>query len=250
MYEKQGRLFFINKTDKGFREKNSDLLVNKIKLLLKRVPWLFTFFYYALGSSFVGRSASAAIKNIGSDKLIVNLGSGVKIIRDDVVNIDFYPFLNVDVVADISDLPFADNSIDVAINEYVLEHVHNPEQIVREMYRILKPGGVIYVVVPFVASFHSSPNDFYRWSKPGLKELLKDFEEVESGIRSGPTSALTYVISEWLATVLSFGINILQQFWFILFLTLLAPLNFLDYIIYKLPSSQNIAYGFYFIGKK
>lgn len=250
LYKKNGVLFFIDRNESDFAERSGNSLSNKMKLFLKRMPRFFMFFYYIVGASFVGKGPRAVINGVSDEKLILNLGSGTKIVRKDVINVDAYPFSGVNIVADISDLPFADNSIDIIISEYTLEHVKNPLKVMQEIHRVLKPDGKIYITVPFVAGFHSSPNDFYRWSKQGLKELLGNFKEIDCGIRSGPTSAMNYIISEWLATLLSFGISFLQQCWFMLFLVILAPLKLFDYVIYKLPSSENIAYGFYFIGKK
>ena len=244
------KAYFIKNADQGFREGNNDSLINRLKLLLKKFPVIFNFLYFILGSSAVGKSPEAAIKGIKPDKIILNLGSGIKKIREDVINVDFYPFDKVDIVADISDLPLADNSVDAVINEYVLEHLDNPAEVVKEMRRVLNPGAIIYVSAPFVANFHSSPDDYYRWSKAGLRALLKDFEEIDCGVRSGPTSALVYVLSEWLSVILSLGIVKIQQFLSVFFMVIFSPLNLLDYLIYKLPASENIAYGFYFIGKK
>lgn len=249
LFNKDGRLYFLENSA-NFISRNSDNVIGRIKLVLKKYPKIFIIIYNLLGSTFVGKNPSKAIKNLSDDKIILNLGSGVKKIKDSVINVDFYPFENVDIIADISDLPFADNSIDAVINEYVLEHVLDPAAVVKEIHRILKPGGQLYLTVPFVASFHSSPDDYYRWTKQGLRQMLGDFEEVECGVRSGPTSALVYVLSEWLGTILSFGLSKLQQAWFMFFMIVLSPLNLIDFLIYKLPSSENIAYGFYFIGKK
>lgn len=235
---------------RGVTEKGGDLTVNKLKVFFKKYPKIFDFFYYVFGASFVGKSAGKFIRNIGDDKVIVNLGSGVKRIRDGVINVDFYPFSDVDVVADIGKLPFCDNSVDAVICEFVLEHTKNPQQIIGEIYRVLKSDGQIYIAVPFVASFHSSPDDYYRWSKQGLREFLSDFKEREVGIRCGPTSAMLSCINEWLAIVLSFGLRPLQQFLMMLFMCLTWPLKIFDYLIYKFPNADNIAYGFYFIGRK
>lgn len=101
-----------------------------------------------------------------------------------------------------------------------------------------------------MSSFHSSPNDYYRWSKQGLKELLKDFKEVDCGVRGGPTSALRQIVSEWLATVLSFGFAGLQQALFVFFTIISFPMNIFDLLISKFSSSEKIACAFYFIGKK
>ncbi len=242
--------YFLDKKVEILNQESSDTVINRLKIFFKKYSIIFNILYYTFGASFVGKSAKKAIKNIESDKLIINLGSGIKKINDNVVNIDFYPFDNVDIVSDIVCLPFDNNSVDVIINEAVLEHVKNPKAIVKEMHRILKHDGLIYVTVPFMASFHSSPNDYYRWSKQGIRELLKDFKEEEIGIRCGPTSAMLSIFSDWIATFFSFGSIYLHQVLLIIFTIITSPLKVIDYLIYKFPSSQNIAYGFYYIGKK
>ena len=247
---KNDKPYILDNKVEILNQEGSDVIVHKLKILFKKYPRFFSFLYYALGASFVGKSAKKVIKNVKSDKLIINLGSGIKRINNRVVNIDFYPFNNVDIISDISCLPFNNNSVDVVINEFVLEHVKNPESIVREIYRILKPNGLLYLAVPFVASFHSSPDDYYRWSKQGLKELLRDFKEEEIGIRCGPTSAMLYIVNEWIAILLSFGFQKLHQFLFIFLMIITSPIKIFDYLIYKFKSSENIAYGFYYIGKK
>src|SRR3990172_11890773 len=53
------------------------------------------------------------------------------------------------VMADVTKgIPFKDESVDVAIIEQVLEHISNPEDALKEMARVLKPGGLLIVGVP------------------------------------------------------------------------------------------------------
>ncbi|KKR29756.1 MAG: Methyltransferase type 11 [Candidatus Woesebacteria bacterium GW2011_GWA1_39_8] len=245
-----GKAYFVRQANLGFDEKNNDVFVNKIKLLIKANPWLFFIIERLVGSSFLGKSASDAIKNIPEGDVILNLGSGVSVVREDVINVDFHPFENVNFVADIMNLPFADNTTDAVICEEVLEHVKDPKAVVSEMYRVMKPGALVYVVVPFVFSFHSSPSDYYRWSKMGLKELMNDFDEIDCGMRSGGGAALSWVLAEFMATILSFGLKKAHQILFMAFLVLFAPLCYLDYIFHKFPLSENIAATFYYIGRK
>lgn len=224
-------------------------LTVKVKSFLKKYPKIFFFFYYTLGV-FIGKTAKQAIKDVPPGSLILNLASGIKTIREDVVNVDLFPYPNVQVVADIHNLPFEDNSADAVICESSLEHFKNPEKAVKEMYRVLKPGGLLYISAPFIVGFHASPDDFYRWTLPGLKEFLKDFQEKKSGVGWGPTYALTSILREWLAIALSFNINFLYQILSLFFMVIFAPLNLLDYIFSRFGSAKNIAYGFYFIGTK
>lgn len=224
-------------------------LVFRIKSFLKKHPKVFFFFYYTLGVC-TGKNVKEAIKDIPRGLVILNLASGIKKIREDVINVDIFSFPGVKVVADIGALPFSDNYADAVICEASLEHFKNPEKAVKEMYRVLKRGGLIYISTPFIVGFHASPDDYYRWTLPGLREFLKDFEEKEAGVAWGPTYALTSVLREWLAIVLSFNINFLYQILLIFFMVIFAPLNFLDYIFSRYNSAKNIAYGFYFIGIK
>ena len=241
----------LNEKVRILNKESNDIIINKLKVLFKKYPQIFSFLYYVFGASFVGKSAKKAIENISSDKLIINLGSGIKKIDDRVLNIDFYPFNNVDIVSDISCLPFGNNSVDAVINEFVLEHVKNPEEIVKETYRILKPNGLFYLSAPFVAGFHSSPNDYYRWSKQGIRELMQQgFQEEEIGIRNGPTSAMLLIVNEWIATVFSFGLKSIHQVLLIILTIITFPLKVPDYFIYKFKSSENIAYAFYYIGRR
>jgi SAM-dependent methyltransferase len=85
---------------------------------------------------------------------------------------------------DIQDLPLNDEVVDCFVCNAILEHVPRPELAVYEMYRTLKVGGMIWVEVPFMQFFHAHPHDYMRWTLPGIKILLGDFEEVGSGIAS------------------------------------------------------------------
>jgi hypothetical protein len=109
---------------------------------------------------------------------------------------------------------------------------------------------VIYSYIPFIQGFHASPYDFYRVTVEGIRELFKDFKEIEVKPGSGPTSGFLWVLQEWLAMVLSFGIKPL--YYVLLFLIMLAtfPLKFLDVLLIHHPKAKNIASGFIFMGEK
>jgi SAM-dependent methyltransferase len=242
--------YFLEQSGASFDDKSNDAFVNKVKVFIKKSPKFFSFVYHFMNPSFAKVRAKTVLEKITNGGIIFNLGSGATSLREDVVNVDFFPFENVDFVADVCDLPFSDNIADAMISECVLEHTPDPDKVVSEMYRVLKPGGLVYVVVPFVFSFHSSPYDFYRWSKMGIGEQFKDFDKIDSGIHFGSGNALNWILAEYFATLFSFGVEKLHQVLFILFLILFVPLGYLDFILNKFNTSQNIASHVYYLGKK
>lgn len=91
---------------------------------------------------------------------------------------DYHP----DIVGDIHQLPFADSSLDAVICLAVLEHVEEPAKAMKEIYRVLKPGGYAFIYVPFLYYYHPMKNyyrDFYRFTYDGIKYLTRDFKTVE-----------------------------------------------------------------------
>lgn len=52
--------------------------------------------------------------------------------------------------ADIENMPFGDNSFDLVYGGGVIEHLYNPEIVLREIFRVLKPGGLVFNTVPLL----------------------------------------------------------------------------------------------------
>ncbi|MFA6322566.1 MAG: methyltransferase domain-containing protein [Candidatus Buchananbacteria bacterium] len=224
----------------------NDKTIFEIKLFLKKFPYLYKFLCYFFGAPLVGSSPYKFIESFTATSTILNIGSGPKVVRKDVINLDIYPFPNVDLVADAGNIPIKNSSADAIICESLIEHVKNPPALISELYRILKPKGRIYLVAPFILSFHSSPNDFYRWTDQGLTELFLNagFVNIKITVLYGPTSSLINIFSEWLAILLSFNSQNIHNFLYILFYTILSPIKFLDFILAKFNSSKNSALGF------
>lgn len=78
-----------------------------------------------------------------------------------------------DIVADLCALPIDDRSFDAALCTEVLEHVATPEAAARELFRILRPDGMLLVTVPFVGELHEEPNDHYRFTSYGIEGMLE-----------------------------------------------------------------------------
>lgn len=94
-----------------------------------------------------------------------------------LTELDINPKFKPDIIANIEDMHMIkSNSIDVFFCGEVLEHVGNPFNAVKEIYRILKKGGVVIGSVPFIFPIHDEPYDYFRFTKYGLRKLFSDFK--------------------------------------------------------------------------
>lgn len=82
---------------------------------------------------------------------------------------------NVDVVMERDDiLPFPSNTFDVVISGQCLEHSKRPWLLVREMGRVVKAGGKVFITSPWSWHIHRYPIDCYRILPDGMRVLLED----------------------------------------------------------------------------
>jgi SAM-dependent methyltransferase len=129
---------------------------------------------------------------------LADIGCGTKPYRERVahlvrehVGIDHAASLhdksNVDLFGTAYAIPAESASFDCAMSTAVLEHLEEPEQAVRECFRVLKPGGTAVYSVPFIWHLHEEPRDFYRFTKYGLTHVFTKagFEVVEIKALSG-----------------------------------------------------------------
>jgi SAM-dependent methyltransferase len=135
---------------------------------------------------------------------ILNAGSGSRdlsaMVDGDIVNQDIDPDLpHIDIVSPLHEIPVEDAHFDVAICNAVLEHVRNPHEVVQELHRVIRPGGLLVLTVPFMQPEHLDPTDFQRYTIDGLQELVRRHEfEVEhaEGLHSVYTT-LAWIGLEW-----------------------------------------------------
>ena len=110
-------------------------------------------------------------------------GKVAKVIGVDVdETINDHPYLDErHVLKGDGAMPVADKSIDIAVAEWVFEHVEKPERMSAELDRIIKPGGWVCAVTPNRIGYVGTgarllPN---RLHKPLLKGLMPGREEID-----------------------------------------------------------------------
>jgi SAM-dependent methyltransferase len=81
----------------------------------------------------------------------------------------------IDKITDLNqNLDFNNSDFDTVLLSDVLEHILYPHNLMREIYRILKPEGCLIINVPFFYCLHEEPFDYYRYTKFALSDLAKN----------------------------------------------------------------------------
>ena len=136
---------------------------------------------------------------------VLDVGCGVK---------PYYPFfepyaseyVGVDVVdnpaADlqgaVESLPVDDASFDLVLCAQVLEHAEDPAQGVRELRRVVAPGGAVLASTHGVQVYHPAPVDLWRWTHAGLDRLFRenaDWSSLSVRPSSGTTACLGMLVA-------------------------------------------------------
>lgn len=96
----------------------------------------------------------------------------------DIKTLDIDPSRGPEIVADIIDYDPAEK-FDAVLMMEVLEHIVAPHAAAQNLHKILRPGGTLILSAPFLFPIHDRPHDYFRFTRYGLEELFKAFDEVE-----------------------------------------------------------------------
>ncbi len=96
-------------------------------------------------------------------------------------------------------MPFEDASFECAFGTEVLEHCPEPEVVLKEVYRVLKPGGVFFFTVPFLWNLHEVPHDEYRYTPFSLTRHLKNsgFTDITLKATGGWHASMAQMLGLW-----------------------------------------------------
>jgi len=156
-------------------------------------------------ANWLERQASEAAEAYGRYR-ILDVGSGLKPyypffepFAEAHVGIDLTP--SADLQGKVEALPVEDASFHVVLCTQVLEHCDDPGQAVRELRRVVKPGGRVLASTHGTMVYHPAPHDHWRWTHTGLERLFRDNADWSSvTIRpgSGTTACIGMLVSHYL----------------------------------------------------
>lgn len=112
-------------------------------------------------------------KVVANGGMALDCGAGFRTFRsENLIQTEIAAYPNVDILAVNQALPFKDNSFDAILSLDVLEHVTDPFAGARELARVLKPGGILFINLPFLQPEHGYPHHYFNATRMGLRQLF------------------------------------------------------------------------------
>lgn len=153
-------------------------------------------------------------------------------------------YSRLDVVADLTSIPFYDDTFHAAVNVVTLEHVREPASVLAELLRVLKPGGKLLLVVPHEWEEHQTPHDYFRYTRYGTRYLLNRAGFVEIAVE--PVGGFFRLLSRRLLNALQFFRGPL----FVLAAIVFAPPALLLPLLDPVDQKRNFTLGFICTARK
>lgn len=137
-----------------------------------------------VGRWYVTRYVESVAKSLPAGSSVLDAGAGECVYKklfshcnykaiDLAVGESRWNYANLDYVGSLHEMPIEDEAFDAVLCTQVLEHLEWPRESVKEMQRVLKPGGKLYMTVPMAQSEHQIPYDFFRYTSYGLESICK-----------------------------------------------------------------------------
>lgn len=148
----------------------------------------------------------------------------------------------IDFYYDGERLPFESEYFDSFFSSEVFEHVFNLPDILKEVHRVLKPGGKILITIPFAIHEHETPFDFARYTSFGIQDLLASngFEIIKIEKTNHYLEAIFQLQAWYNASLIYKKFKLLT---FAQLLVLVAPVNIMGCILSRLLPKRDTFYS-------
>jgi SAM-dependent methyltransferase len=83
-----------------------------------------------------------------------------------------WDYSQLDIRGGMESIPLQDSSVDYILCMVALEHSRDPRRVLGEFSRVMKSGGTLILVVPFLWEEHQTPHDYFRFTRYGIQELI------------------------------------------------------------------------------
>jgi SAM-dependent methyltransferase len=175
----------------------------------------------------IGRALSAKLTRVTLDRFIQAHAGGGRTLDLGAQNgpyaalfprrvaLDLHPAAGLHVRGDAHALPFLDAAFDLVLCTEVLEHLPEPQRAIDEIFRVLRPGGELLLTTRFLFPIHDAPHDYFRFTKYGLRHLLRRFEDVRIEEETDSVGALAVLVQRLGMQAHTLGSSTLRAGWLV-----------------------------------
>ncbi len=97
----------------------------------------------------------------------------------------------IDIICDICHMaPVEDDSIGLVLLLESLEHIEHPQKALDEIFRVLKPNGILILTTVMAMGIHPCPKDYWRFCPDGIKLLLSKYKILDFTLEGEPSFPL------------------------------------------------------------
>jgi SAM-dependent methyltransferase len=230
------------------------LIHRKVKSLAERLLPHFLISWLDPFQERIESEAKAAAGRIEDGQVVLDAGAGEArhkryftrgryIALDSAVGDAQWDYSHLDVRGNLESLPVRTGSVDGVLCMVVLEHTRNPRLVLAELARVLRQGGSLFLIVPFLWEEHQAPNDYLRFTRHGVRLLMEglplQIELLE------PIGGFFWVCARRCVNLLGF----FQSSWRWLLFLILAPFfgllfPVLLYFLDRLDTKRDFSLGF------
>lgn len=173
-----------------------------------------------VGRWYITRFVEDVARNLPNGASILDAGAGECVYKrmfshgnykaiDLAVGENRWNYGNLDYVGHLHEMPIEDGTFDAVLCTQVLEHLEWPRESVKEMHRVLKPGGKLFMTAPMAHPEHQTPYDFFRYTSYGIESICSQagFRDIKISPFGGLWVRWAYELPRGLSIFPSAGIR-------------------------------------------
>ncbi|HRZ40077.1 MAG TPA: class I SAM-dependent methyltransferase [Candidatus Omnitrophota bacterium] len=153
------------------------------------------------------------IKDYSTNDLVLEIGAKTEDYGNffpNSIRLNLKKYPGISVLADAQALPFKTCSFSTILCTEVLEHCQDPQKVIDEIFRVLQPGGTLILTTRFTFPIHDAPDDYFRFTKYGLRLLTKRFSSCTIQEESNAFSTIAILLQR---VLLQCEFRSAQRFW-------------------------------------
>jgi predicted SAM-dependent methyltransferase len=192
---------------------------------------------------------------------ILDVGCGSKPYADwfnkatEYIGIDVGDNLSADfIIEEDQKWPFNPNEYDCIVAFQVFEHIKYIDLAKNEINRVLKPGGIVCLSVPFIAYEHAAPSDYRRYSKEGVKQIFPQYNIIRIMQEGKYGSTAGALLLRWIKDCIRGSkYPIIRRCWTIilpLWIIITAFINICCLYLDKIDKTENYYHNVLLIARK